>query len=152
MRADNSHHLATAARARREQTLNRARTAIQQLQEAGQPITITTVAATAKVSRAWLYAETELREEIARLHEQPRDAPHPKPPAERASDTSLRQRLTLAHELIRELRQDNHQLREQVAQLHGQIRQMKLNPPFDSDSVHDTDTLVRAEGKFDDPR
>jgi hypothetical protein len=48
MQADNSDHLAEAARRRREQTLSRAHRALRELEDSDQPVTIATVAA-----RAW---------------------------------------------------------------------------------------------------
>lgn len=152
MRADNSHHLAAAARRRREQTLTRARTVIQQLSETGQPVTITALAAQAGVSRAWLYAETELRDDIQRLRSQNRRAQPAPTEHHRASDASLRQRLTLAHERIRELEDDNRQQRDQIARLHGQLRANRLGASRVADTVHDTNNLVTLHKNQTDPR
>ena len=60
-RADNTHHLRLAAQARHDHALQRAHDAIRTLDRRGQPITFTTVAATAHVSRSWLYRQPELR-------------------------------------------------------------------------------------------
>jgi hypothetical protein len=150
MHADNSAHLTAAARRRSEQTLARARAALRELQDAGQPITITALAARAGVSRGWLYTQHELRQQISPPH-----APAPAQPAsnaERASSASLRQRLTLAHQRIRDLSDDNQQLRDQIASLHGQLRAARLGSPHVTDTVHDTNSQVRPTNGQNDRR
>ena len=103
MRHDNSHHLLAAAQRRRADTLERARKALQELGATGQRRTVTQIAAHAGVSRSWLYAQPELRDQLRRLTAIS-ETPEPAPARiERGSDASLRQRLTLAHERIREL-------------------------------------------------
>ncbi|WP_219420338.1 DUF6262 family protein [Pseudonocardia nigra] len=64
MPADNSAHLRDAAHRRREQTLQRARHALRQLEADGAPVTFELVARTAEVSRAWLYREPDIREAV----------------------------------------------------------------------------------------
>lgn len=64
MRADNSAHLAAAARRRSEQTRARAEQALRELTDSGEPVTVSAVAARARVSRAWLYTQPELRRQI----------------------------------------------------------------------------------------
>jgi len=66
MRSDNSHHLVAAAQRRHDDTLERARRALHELRETGQRHTITEIAAAA-VSRSWLYAQSELRDELHQL-------------------------------------------------------------------------------------
>jgi hypothetical protein len=139
MRPDNSHHLVAAAQRRRADTLQRARQALQELDETGQRHTIMQIAAHAGVSRSWLYAQPELRDQLRRLTAIS-ETPEPAPPAriERGSDASLRQRLTLAHERIRELDDENHQLRNQIALLHGHLRANRIAGTHVTDTVHDT--------------
>ena len=67
MRRNNSHHLVAAAQRRRDDTLERARQALQELGETGQRRTVMQVAAHAGVSRSWLYAQPELRDQLRRL-------------------------------------------------------------------------------------
>ncbi len=67
MRHDNSHHLVAAAQRRRADTLERARRALHELGETGQRRTVTQIAAHAGVSRSWLYAQPELRDQLRRL-------------------------------------------------------------------------------------
>ncbi|MBI2703153.1 MAG: transposase, partial [Mycobacterium sp.] len=122
MRRDNSHHLLAAAQRRRADTLEHARQALQDLGEAGQRRTVTQIAAHAGVSRSGLYAQPELRDQLRRLATIS-ETPEPAfARVERGSDASLRQRLTLAHQRIGELDDENRQLRNQIALLHGQLR------------------------------
>lgn len=137
MRADNSHHLAAAARRRREQTLARTHEALRELETSDAAVTVTAIAAKAGVSRAWLYAETDLRPRLNALRH--RTVTVQPTPVEPSSEASLRGRLVLAHQRIRELTDHNQQLRDQIAHLHGQLRTAKLGV-FVSDSVHETDT------------
>jgi hypothetical protein len=137
MRRNNSHHLVAAAQRRRADTLQRARQALHELDETGQRRTVTQIAAHAGVSRSWLYAQPELRDQLRRLttiSEPPESAPAR---VERGSDASLRQRLTLAHQRIRELDDENRQLRNQIALLHGQLRANRITGTHVTDTVHD---------------
>jgi hypothetical protein len=152
MRADNSHHLAAAAQRRRAQALARAHAALQQVRDSGESITITALAARAGVSRAWLYAEPELRDDIQHLRASNNPAHTPPTERQHASDASLRNRLTLAHERIRELEHDNQQLRNQIARLHGQLRATSLGAAYAADTVHDTNTLIKPQNDQENPR
>lgn len=142
MRSDNSHHLVVAAQRRRDDTLERARRALHDLRETGQRHTITEIAARAGVSRSWLYAQPELRDELRQLAAPSKTARFAPAQIDRASDTSLRQRLTLAHERIRELDHENRQLRNQIAHLHGELRANRIVSTPVADTVHDASTLV----------
>lgn len=143
MQADNSAHLAKAARRRSERTLARAEQALRDLEDTAQPVTVTAVATRAGVSRAWLYNRPDLRQRIEALRQASPRLAATTQAAERASDASLRQRLTLAHQRIDELSNDNDQLRQQLAKLHGQLRAATVNNGPVKDTVHDTDSQVR---------
>jgi hypothetical protein len=147
MRRDNSHHLVAAAQRRRADTLERARKALKELGETGQRHTVTQIAAHAGVSRSWLYAQPELRDQLRRLTAISETAEPAPARIERGSDASLRQRLTLAHERIRELDDENRQLLHQIALLHGQLRAARV-----TDTVHDTNILVKLPNSPSDPR
>ena len=67
MRPDNTHHLLAAAQRRRDSTLERAQRTLRDLSESGQRYTVTDLAARAGDSRAWLYAQTGLRDQIRQL-------------------------------------------------------------------------------------
>jgi hypothetical protein len=137
MRRDNSHHLVAAAQRRRADTLERARQALQELDQTGQRRTVMQIAAHAGVSRSWLYAQPELRYQLRRLTGIPETAELAPARIERGSDASLRQRLTLAHVRIRELDDENRQLRNQIAILHGQLRANRIAATHVTDTVHD---------------
>src|SRR5262249_10534260 len=117
MRPDPTSAIVAAARRRHELTRAKAIQAVRELERTGAPVSFAAVAKTARISRSWLYTEPDLAAEIARLREATAD--HPKAPripaTQRASDTSLRRRLELAEQRIRELRRDNEQLRRQLA-------------------------------------
>ena len=152
MRHDNSHHLLAAAQRRRADTLERARQALQELGETGQRRTVTQIAAHAGVSRSWLYAQPELRDQLRRLTAISETAESAPARIERGSDASLRQRLTLAHERIRELDNENRQLRNQIAHLHGQLRANRIAGTHVTDTVHDTNTQLTPLNSQPSPR
>jgi hypothetical protein len=137
MRCDNSHHLVAAAQRRRADTLERARQALQELDETGQRRTIMQIAAHAGVSRSWLYAQPELRDQVRRLTAISETAESAPERIERGSDASLRQRITLANERIREHDDENRQLRNQIALLHGELRANRIAGTHVTDTVHD---------------
>jgi len=130
VRADNSHHLRAAARQRALATRERAVRALRRLDATGRPVTIDTVAREAGVSRSWLYGQPDLRAQIQRLRGDTPPGPGastswttpPVPARQRASEASLRHRLEAINAEIRRLRQENHQLREQLAWAHGELR------------------------------
>lgn len=151
MRRDNSHHLVAAAQRRRADTLERARQALQELGEAGQRRTVTQIAAHAGVSRAWLYGQPELRDQLRRLTAIS-ETPEPAfARVERGSDASLRKRLTLAHQRIGELDDENRQLRNQIAVLHGQLRANRIATHV-TDTVHDTNAQLKPPNCQPSPR
>jgi Family of unknown function (DUF6262) len=128
MRADNSRFIVQAARRRSQATRERAIRALRRLAATGDPVTFDAVARTAGVSRSWLYAQPDLRLEVGRLRAQQRerqglapDSP-PVPTRQRASDASLRRRLEAANAEVRRLRQENRELREQLAWALGERR------------------------------
>ena len=152
MRRDNSHHLVAAAHRRRADTLERARQALHELGETGQRRTVTQIAAHAGVSRSWLYAQPELRDQLRRLTTISETAESAPARVERGSDASLRQRLTLAHQRIRELDDANRQLRNQIALLHGQLRANRIAGTHVTDTVHDANTQLTPLNGQSHPR
>jgi hypothetical protein len=130
MRPDNTAPIIAAARRRHELTRSKAIQALRELDHAGRPVTFASIADTAGVSRSWLYAQDDLRQEITRLRDATRRAPHPPIPAtQRASDTSLRHRLEVAHQQIRQLREERDKLRHQLARALGDQRHTAHQPP-----------------------
>jgi AraC-like DNA-binding protein len=110
--------LAAAAQQRSRDTRQRAVTTIRRLDKEGLPLTMTTVAQAAGVSRSWLYRQTDLHFEIAR-HRHP--APS-LPRLERAGTNSQHQRIENMHDEIRQLNAEILSLRQQLAQHFGQQR------------------------------
>lgn len=128
MPTDNARHLTRAAHARAEQTRSRAVTALRQLTTGNQALTVATVAAQARVSRSWLYTQHDLLDQI-REHTPQTTALATVPRSQAATDASLKQRLRLAHQRIRELDADNQQLRHALAQALGDQRARHARQP-----------------------
>jgi hypothetical protein len=119
-RADNTRYLARAAAKRHQATLMRASDAIERLDSTGQPVTFSAVAATAGVSRAWLYRHPGIRDLISSLRSS--SPATSSPAAQRATAESLKARLDAAREEITRLRTENTTLRHQLARQLGQNR------------------------------
>lgn len=136
MRADNSRHLAIAARARAEQTRAKALRALRALDEAGHAVTFEAVAREAGVSRSWLYSQPGIRAQIDQLrNRRPSARTTITPQRQRASDNSLLRRLEATTERMRQLEQDNRQLRQALAEAIGATRQGRVTgatPPRDT--------------------
>ncbi len=140
MRPDNTAPIIAAARQRHELTRSRAIQALRELDRAGTPVTFAAVATAGGVSRSWLYAQDDIREEIQRLRDATRRSASPSIPAsQRASGSSLLRRLEAAHaersRLLEErarLREDNARLRRQIARALGDQRHADPapQPPF----------------------
>jgi hypothetical protein len=105
VRADNSAHIIAAARRRADGARGRATSALRSLDASGQPVTFSTVAAAAGVSRSWLYAQEDLRGQIERLRtrQQQAQASPLVPDRQRATHASLLRRLEAATARIRVL-------------------------------------------------
>lgn len=125
---DNARHLTRAARARAEETRRRAVTALRQLTTSRQALTVATVAAQAQVSRSWLYTQPDLLKQIREHAPQPA-TPVTVPRRQAGTDASLKQRLALAHQRIRELEADNQQIRHALAQTLGDQRVRHARQP-----------------------
>ena len=123
MHPDNTAPIIAAARQRHELTRAKAIQALRELVRAGTPVTFQTVAATALVSRSWLYSQPDIRAEIQRLRDTTRSADSPPiPVAQRTSERSALARLETALKRNRELTQENQRLRRQLSQALGQRR------------------------------
>lgn len=123
----NHRHLAEHARGRHEQTLQRAQQTLTEMADAGQPVTIALLAKQARISRSWIYTQTALLDRIRQLQQHHATIGAARETVTRASDDSLRQRLTLAHDRINQLRDENQQLRDALAHAHGQLRAARLH-------------------------
>ena len=127
MPADNSAHLRAAAQRHREQTLQRARDALRQLEAGGRPVIFELVARAAGVSRAWLYSQPDIRQAVQQLRGAHRLAPaDPSPPRNALPMPASCAGWKAAHTRNRELATEIRQLREQLARAHGQLRAARL--------------------------
>ena len=109
----NTEGIKAAAQKKRDEAFARAEAAIKQLLREKRPINFETIAEVAKVTRAWLYKQPELRSRIETLRGQQK--PKKQVPLElRASDKSK-------DALITELRKQNKELRAKIQQLNNEI-------------------------------
>jgi len=116
--------LSEAASRRHELTRARAIHALHELDRAGVPVTFAGVARAAGVSRSWLYTQPGISSQIRRLrqHADGAGSAGAVPAAQRATDASLRARLTAALDRNKELADDNARLRRQLARALGDQR------------------------------
>jgi hypothetical protein len=115
--------LSEAAARRHELTRSRAVQALRELDRAGIPVTFAGVALAAGISRSWLYTQPDIRDQIQRLRGARNGKPAGAVPAgQRATDASLRARLTAALQRNQELADENARLRRQLAHALGAVR------------------------------
>lgn len=126
MQPNNSHHLVAAAHRRSCATMERAETALTTAERSGVGMSVAELARTAGVSRAWLYAQPELRNRITQLagksRTRPPNAGTPVPVEQRATTASAHTRLEIALARNRKLAAENVELREQLARSLGDAR------------------------------
>jgi hypothetical protein len=113
--------LAQAAARRHELTRARAVQALRELDRSGAPVTFAGVAQTAGISRSWLYTQPDISSQIRRLRQGTNDA-GAIPVGQRATDASLRARLTAALDRNKQLADENARLRRQLARALGDQR------------------------------
>jgi Family of unknown function (DUF6262) len=128
--------LSEAASRRHELTRARAIQALHELDRAGVPVTFAGVARAAGVSRSWLYTQPGISSQIRRLRQQADRAGSAGavPAAQRATDASLRARLTAAPDRNKELADDNARLRRQLARALGDQRSARTRTGNDQGS------------------
>jgi len=126
MGTDNSVFLAKANARRHDAAVAAVHDAVARLTRQGRPITFSSVAQAAGVSRTWLYRHAETRDLITR--QRGTLSPTATPVAQRASTDSLRQRLDTARAEITRLRADNQALRDQLARHLGAQRAQQSRP------------------------
>jgi Family of unknown function (DUF6262) len=115
--------LAAAAARRHELTRAKAIQALRELDRSGQPVTFASVATAAGISRSWLYTQADIRDQIRQLRvTRSRDTAGAVPASQRATDSSLRARLTAALTRNQALADENAQLRRQLARALGDQR------------------------------
>lgn len=111
--------LSQAAARRHELTRSKAIQALRQLDRAGTPVTFAGVAQAAGISRSWLYTQPDIGSQIRKLREKNGGAI---PAGQRATDASLRARLTAALDRNKQLTDENARLRRQLARALGDQR------------------------------
>jgi hypothetical protein len=132
MRADNTAHLLASARQRAGDARARAEEVLAAMEATGEPGSISGLARAAGVSRSWLYSQPDLLDLFEQHRAGHKDARRAQ--GLRASDESLRRRLELAHQRIRDLSEQNDRLREQLARAHGALRAARTGrTPSDED-------------------
>ena len=118
--------LAAAAAQRHELTRAKAIQALRELDRSGQPVTFASLAAAAGISRSWLYTQADIRDQIQQLRStRDRDTADTVPASQRATDSSLRARLTAALQRNQALADENARLRRQLALALGDQRSAK---------------------------
>jgi hypothetical protein len=116
--------LSEAAARRHELTRAKAIQALRELERAGTPVTFAGVAQAAGISRSWLYTQPDISGQIRRLREETGSAGSvaATPAGQRATDASLRARLTAALGRNTQLADENARLRRQLARALGHQR------------------------------
>ena len=115
--------LSEAAARRHELTRSKAIQALRQLDRAGTPVTFAGVAQAAGISRSWLYTQPDISSQIRKLREKNGAGSGGAIPAgQRATDASLRARLTAALHRNKQLADENARLRRQLARALGDQR------------------------------
>jgi hypothetical protein len=123
MPADPVTPLAVAAARRHELTRAKAVQALRELDRAGAPVTFTSVAAAAGISRSWLYTQPDIAGQIRRLRETTSRADGTTiPAAQRSGEASLRARLSVTLQRNQALADENARLRRQLARALGDQR------------------------------
>lgn len=123
MRADPVTPLAVSAARRHELTRAKAVQALRELDRAGAPVTFTSVATAAGISRSWLYTQPDIASQIRRLCAGTTHAAATAiPAAQRSGEASLRARLSVALQRNQALADENARLRRQLARALGDQR------------------------------
>ena len=124
--------LSEAAAGRHELTRSRAVQALRELDRAGVPVTFAGVAQAAGVSRSWLYTQPDISGQIRRLRQEA-NAAGGIPSAQRATDASLRARLSAALDRNKQLADENARLRRQLARSLGDQRTARVRSGNDQE-------------------
>ncbi len=128
--------LSEAAARRHELTRSRAIQALRELNRAGVPVTFAGVAQAAGISRSWLYTQPDISSQVRRLRQSTNGAGSAGaiPASERATDASLRARLTAAPDRNKQLADENARLRRQLARALGDQRSARTRTGNDPEA------------------
>ena len=118
----NIEGLRSNAQFKAEQTKRRAEEAITLLLKERRPINFKTVAQTAQISTAWLYAHEEIKMRIIHLRSQQAPAAQVKiPPREQASTASKDAMIAALQKRVREQADKIHELQQQLEVAYGSL-------------------------------
>ena len=128
--------LSEAAARHHELTRAKAIQALRELDRAGTRVTFVGVAHAAGVSRSWLYTQPDISGQVRRLRQKTNGdgGAGAIPAGQRATDASLRARLTAALDRNKQLADENARLRRQLARALGDQRSARTrsgNDPGD---------------------
>ncbi|OXR40284.1 hypothetical protein B7C42_07622 [Nocardia cerradoensis] len=125
--ADNTRFLLEATQRRSVEARTRAEAAIATAARSRGRVTVAAIAKTAKVSRSWIYTQSDLVEAISVLQQRNPASGHPARAS--ASTESLQTRLAAATERNKQLRRQLAQLTEQLETAYGEIRALRNAQP-----------------------
>ena len=118
----NIEGLRSSARIKAEQTKQRAEEAITLLLRERRPINFTTVAQTAQISTAWLYAHEEIKMRIIHLRSKPAPSAQVKIPSrEQASTASKDAMIAALQKRVREQADKIRELQQQLEVAYGSL-------------------------------
>jgi hypothetical protein len=118
----NIEGLRSSAQIKAEQTKQRAEEAIALLLKERRPINFKTVAQTAQISTAWLYAHEEIKMRIIHLRSQQAPAARVKiPPREQASTASKDAMIAALQKRVREQAEEIRDLKKQLEVAYGSL-------------------------------
>lgn len=131
-----------AAAARHRRTIERAERALRELDAEGAAISFQSVARRAGVSRQWLYTQPALRAKIEQLRDRRPARANGVPTRQRATEASLRQRIETLRAENQRLRQENANLKTELAIAYGRQRSRSTGDstavPINGRPAHDT--------------
>ena len=123
--ADNTAFLLEATRRRSQEARSRAEEAVRTAQKTREPVSVASIARQARISRSWLYTQTDLVDAINQIkagaHSPVRTGQQP------ASVTSLKRRLEAALLRVKNLRAENAELTKRLEAAHGETRRLQTD-------------------------
>jgi hypothetical protein len=132
-RERNIDGLLASAKIKAEQTKRRAEEAIALLLKEQRPVNFKTVAQTAHISTAWLYANEDIKMRIIHLRAQQTPKAQVKiPPKEQASNASKDAMITALRKRVKEQESQIRELKQQVEVAYGLLAQQSTHGSMDS--------------------
>lgn len=117
----NTDAMIALARQKREETVKKVEQAIKRLIKQNERINFNIVAATAGVSKSYLYNHPDLRERIETLRKQQMQVKSPKAAKRNMTDESKDALMEVLRERIKELDNENKRLKEENKRLQGKL-------------------------------